>query len=165
MSTNFENLMGALRRELEQYGQMLALLDRQHEQIAQRRADEVSQSVAPIKLCGQAMQQARKHRDECRAQFAQSLQQPKDSTFAQLMPLLPANDQAVVQALVKENNELLARVRQRARQNHLRLSRSIEMMQGLINAIFPSREPRLYNGRGGMKVRRPAQRLFYEAVG
>jgi hypothetical protein len=67
--------------------------------------------------------------------------------------------------LVRKNNELLARVRQRARQNHLRLSRSIELIQGLINSLFPSRVSRIYNGRGAMKLRRLSPRSFYEAIG
>ncbi len=54
-----------------------------------------------------------------------------------LIPLLPADYRPLVQALVDENNELLVRVRQRARQNHLLLSRSVELMQGLLNTLLP----------------------------
>ena len=89
----------------------------------------------------------------------------KETTFAELNPLLPAECRPLVVALVEENNELLVRVRQRVRQNHLLLSRSIELMQGLINSLFPSREPRVYNGRGTTKTRRAMQRWTYEAVG
>ena len=41
---------------------------------------------------------------------------------------------------MRENNELLVRVQQRARQNHLLLSRSVEMMQRFITA-----RPELWN--------------------
>jgi flagellar biosynthesis/type III secretory pathway chaperone len=165
MTANIANLVTALRQELEHYGEMLALLERQQQQIGARCADAVYQSINPIKLQGHAIQKARGHREECRAQLAQSLQQARELTFAKLIPLLPADCQPLLGALVKENNELLGRVRQRTRQNHLHLSRSIELMQALINSLVPTREPRVYNDRGSMKARRPVQRFIYEAVG
>ena len=165
MTESMKKLVDALRHELEQYGEMLALLDRQQQQIASRCADEVYQSITPIKLQGQAIQKARAHRESCRAQLAQSLSQAKDSTFAKLIPLLPADCRPLLSALVDENNELLVRVWQRARQNHLRLSRSIELMQGLINSLFPGRESLVYNGRGNTKARRAGHRPVYEALG
>jgi len=165
MTDLLAKLVGALRQELEQYGEMLALLERQQQQIGARNADEVYESINPIKLQGTAIQQARSHRDECRAEMAQSLNQAKELPFAQLIPLLPADCRPLLGALVQENNELLLRVRQRARQNHLRLSRSIELMQNLINSLFPSRETRVYNGQGSMKSRRMIHRPLYEAVG
>ncbi len=164
MTENIANLVSALRQELEQYGEMLALLERQQQQVGARCADEVYQSIAPIKSQGLAIQKARAHREERRAQLAETLRQPRESSFAEMIPLLPADCRPLLCALVQENNELLVRVRQRARQNHLRLSRSIELMQGLINSLFPARESRVYNGRGSMKVRRISPRSMYEAV-
>jgi flagellar biosynthesis/type III secretory pathway chaperone len=165
MTEKIENLVGALRKELEQYGEMLALLELQQKKIVARCADEVYQSIAPIKAQAACIQQARAHRQECSGALAQSLGRAKETTFAELVPLLPAECRPLIVALVEENNELLVRVRQRVRQNHLRLARSIELMQGLINSLFPSREPRVYNGRGSTNSRRPIQRWTYEAVG
>jgi flagellar biosynthesis/type III secretory pathway chaperone len=165
MTEQITNLENALRRELQQYAEMVALLERQQQQIGARQADEVFQSIAPVKRQGLLIRQARQHREECRAQLAQSLQQAKGSSLAALISLLPAESQDVLSSLVRQNNDLLLRVRQRARQNHLRLSRSIELIQGLINSIFPSRVSRTYNGRGTMKFGRIAPRSFYEATG
>ena len=165
MTGNIANLASALRQELEQYGEMLALLERQQQQIGARCADEVYQSIGPVRLQGLAIQKARAHREECRAHLAQTLHRTRESSFAELIPLLPADCRPLLCALVRENNECLARVRQRARQNHLRLSRSIELMQSLISSLFPAREPRIYNGRGSMKLRRLSPRTTYEAIG
>src|SRR5208282_4954242 len=164
MTEDIANLVSALRQELEQYGEMVVLLERQQQQIGARCADEVYQSIGPVKRQGLAIQQARIHREECRAQLAQTLQRAEDSSFAELIALLPADCQPLLCSLVRENNGLLARVRQRARQNHLRLSRSIELMQGLINSLFPARISRTYNGQGTMKLRRLSPRSFYEAT-
>jgi flagellar biosynthesis/type III secretory pathway chaperone len=165
MTENIANLVSALRQELEQYGEMLVLLERQQQQIGARCADEVYQSIGPVKRQGLAIQKARTHREECRAQLAQTLQRARDSSFAELIALLPEDCRPLLCSLVRENNGLLARVRQRARQNHLRLSRSIELMQSLINSLFPSRISRIYNGRGTMKLRHLTPRSSYEAIG
>jgi flagellar biosynthesis/type III secretory pathway chaperone len=165
MTENIENLVKALRTELEQYGEMLALLEQQQKAIVERSADEVFRSIAPIKAQAVSIQQARAHRELCTSEVAQSLGREAGTTFAELVPLLLSDCRPLIVALVEENNELLVRVRQRVRQNHLRLSRSIELMQGLINSLFPSREPRVYNGRGNTAVRPVVQRWTYEAIG
>jgi flagellar biosynthesis/type III secretory pathway chaperone len=164
MTENIAKLVSALRQELEQYGEMVVLLERQQQQIGARCAEEVYQSIGPVRQQGLAIQKARNHREECRAELAQTLRRPRESSFAELISLLPADCRPLLCDLVRKNNELLARVRQRARQNHLRLSRSIELMQGLINSLFPSRISRIYNGRGTMKLRRLSPRSFYEAT-
>ena len=165
MREHIANLVNALRQELAQYDAMLALLDRQQQQIGTRSADDVYQSIGPVRQQGLAMQKARTHREACRAQLAQELQRGRESSFAELISLLPADCQPLLLGLVRQNNELLARVRQRTRQNHLRLSRSIEMMQSLLGSLFPSRISRIYNGRGAMKFRRFSPRSTYEAFG
>jgi len=165
MIDSIVKLVSALREELSEYGEMLALLDRQQQLVVARAADEVFQSIGLIKSQGTAIQNARSRREDCREEVAQQLSQTEDAAFVDLIPLLPADYQPLVTALVDENNELLVRVRQRARQNHLLLSRSLELMQGLINTLFPGRETLVYDGMGTMQVRGMARRPMYEAVG
>jgi hypothetical protein len=165
MIESIVKLVNALREELSEYGEMLALLDRQQQLVVARAADEVFQSIGLIKSQGAAIQTARSRREDCREEVAQQLLQTEEAPFADLIPLLPHDYQPLVKALVDENNELLVRVRQRARQNHLLLSRSLELMQGLINTLFPGRETRVYDGLGTMQVRGLARRPMYEAVG
>jgi|SRR5581483_839596 len=160
-----QQLIGALREELQQYGEMLALLDRQHQFIMVRAAEDVFQSISPIQAQGSVLQNARAHREKCRGIIALALQQPESAGFAALIPLLPSDYRPLLKALVDENNELLVRVRQRARQNHLLLSRSLELMQGLLNTLLPARETRVYNDHGNMHTHTIATRSFYDAVG
>lgn len=165
MIESIQPLINALRAELAEYGEMLALLDRQRQHVIDRAADEVFHSIAPIKAQGVVIQNAREHRENCRVVLATSLSREEDAQFSDLIPLLPADYRPLMQALVEENNHLLVRVRQRARQNHLLLSRSLEMMGALINTFFPARETRVYNDQGNMRVRGPGLRPMYEAVG
>ena len=85
--------------------------------------------------------------------------------FADLIPLLPPDYRPLLCALVDENNHLLGRVRQRARQNHVLLRRSVELMQELLHTLFPSRQTSLYNGNGHKRGQLVAARPLYNAVG
>jgi flagellar biosynthesis/type III secretory pathway chaperone len=165
MIEHIQHLIDALREELQQYGEMLALLDRQHQFIMVRAAEDVFQSISPIQAQGSAIQSARARREKCRRDLTTILEQPDDAAFAAVIPLLPPDYRPLLKALVDENNELLVRVRQRARQNHLLLSRSVELMQGLLNTLLPSRETRVYNGHGNMRTHTIVTRSFYDAVG
>ncbi|MGD0813987.1 MAG: flagellar protein FlgN [Verrucomicrobiota bacterium] len=141
MIESVKSLVEALRDELKNYGEMLALLDRQQEYLMTRAANEVSQSISLVQAQGLAIQEARNHREDCRRAVAESVGQPEGAPFKELIPLLPADYQPLLKALVEENNELLFRVRRRARQNHLILKRSVELMQQLLNSLCPPVQP------------------------
>jgi flagellar biosynthesis/type III secretory pathway chaperone len=140
MIQSIKLLIDALRDELQNYGEMLALLDRQQAYLIARDASEVFQSISLIKAQGAAIMQSRDRREEGRRAVALDSSQAPEISFADLIPLLPADYQPLLRALVDENNELLMRVRRRARQNHLMLRRSVELMQELLNTLLPSRQ-------------------------
>jgi hypothetical protein len=165
MTEKIQPLINALRDELKEYGEMLALLDRQQHFVIERAAADVFHSAGPIQRQGLTIRDVRAQREECAREVARELLQDPDSGFAVLIPLLPAAYRPLIKALVDENNELLVRVQQRARQNHLLLSRSVELMQGLLDSLLPSREVRVYNGRGNMQIHAGAPRALYQGVG
>ena len=141
-----KDLIEALRDELKNYGEMLVLLDRQQESLMTRAANEVSQSISLIQAQGSAIQEARQRREDCRRAVAETAGEAETATFKDLIPLLPADYQPLLKALVDENNELLFRVRRRARQNHLMLKRSVELMQQLLTSLCPSNQTAVCNG-------------------
>jgi flagellar biosynthesis/type III secretory pathway chaperone len=162
---SIEPLIGALRDELQEYGEMLALLDRQQEQVKARSASEIFQSISLIQAQAAAIQNAREKRENCRRAAAQNCRQPANSPFANLIPCLPPDYRPLVVALVDENNQLLVRVRQRARQNHVLLRRSVELMGELLRTLFPVRQTSVYNGNGQKRAPALAARSIYNAVG
>ena len=165
MTKHLQSLIAALRDELQQYGEMLALLDQQQELIMARAAEELYHTVTRIEQQADVLREARAQREQARRTLATALLRSPETTFMQLLGELPPDYRPLVQALVEENNQLLGRVQQRVRQNHLLLSRSVDMMQRLINTLFPSRDPLVYNG-SGRRSPPPAQpRPIYEAVG
>ena len=134
MTVILQKLIESLRNELEQYGEMLALLEQQQE-AAGLGADDLIHCIAAINTQGATIQAARESRRECQRALARHLNQPTDSSFGHLIPLLPQNYQPLLSALVQENNELLVRVRERAQQNQALLRRSLDFMQRFISTL------------------------------
>ncbi len=165
MTDALQRLIEALRDELQQYGEMLALLDQQQEQVCTRVTDELLPTVAHIHEQGTVVQGARRQREECRAAVARALGRRDEAAFSDLIPLLPAPFRPLVQALVDENNDLLRRVQHRARQNHVLLSRSVELMQSVIGSLVPQTRPLTYGHGGTMAAPAMPSRVLYDAVG
>jgi flagellar biosynthesis/type III secretory pathway chaperone len=71
----------------------------------------------------------------------------------------------LVQALVQENNDLLVRIHHRARQNHLLLTRIVELMQRFLTSLFPGSQTTTYNDTGRLLGMALPQRSVYDAMG
>jgi flagellar biosynthesis/type III secretory pathway chaperone len=165
MIENIEKLISALREEMQQYGEMLALLDQQQEQVKARSAQEVFRSVSFIQAQAAVLQTVRAHREQCRQSVLKDAARTEAVSFTELIPLLPADYRPLVKALVDENNHLLARVRQRAHQNHLLLRRSVELMERLMASLFSSLQTSVYNGAGGIDKHYLETPSLYSSVG
>ena len=158
-------LVERLRHELRQYGEMIALLDQQQESVIARSADEVLRSAGAINAQMDAIQSARQDREGCQRELAAALGVPGDPSFRSLVPRLPPAWAPAVEALVRENNEALVRVQQRARQNHLLLSRSVELMQRLLASLVPGAAPLTYDETGQVQPNVSPIQPMYQAVG
>jgi flagellar biosynthesis/type III secretory pathway chaperone len=165
MNEELTLLIAALREELAQYGEMLALLDREQELVVSRGTAELMQTVESIHHQGEVIRRARQEREESQGKVAELAGLAADATIGELKTRLPENHAILVVALVEENNELLLRVRQRARQNHILLNRSLELMQRLIGSLVPNTRTTTYSGAGQLQGNPLPQRAFYEALG
>lgn len=165
MNELLSNLIEALREELKQYGEMLALLDHQQQLVMQRLVAELPDNVSCVNAQAGVIAAARQEREQRQRHIARLLEQPESSGFGILIPLLPSDYRPLLEALVRENNELLSRVQQKARQNHLLLSHCVELMQQLINSIFPNVTPMTYDGSGHIPVAAVPPQPLYQAVG
>jgi flagellar biosynthesis/type III secretory pathway chaperone len=165
MNDLLHNLIEALREELKQYGEMLAVLEQQQHSVVQRRVDDLLHNVACVNSQAEAITAVRHEREQHQRNVARLVDLDEDAAFTKIIPRLPADYQPLVQALVQENNELLARIHHRTRQNHLLLSHAVELMQQLINAIFPGGSPKTYNHTGRLPANKLPQYSLYESVG
>jgi flagellar biosynthesis/type III secretory pathway chaperone len=159
------HLIEALREELKQYGEMLAVLDQQQQSVMQRQTSNLLQNVADVNAQASVIAAVRHEREQHQRHVARRLGLDENSSFTLVIPLLPPDYRPLVQALVQENNELLTRIHQRTRQNHLLLSHAMELMQQLINAIFPGGAPKTYDHTGRLPVNQLPQHSIYERVG
>jgi flagellar biosynthesis/type III secretory pathway chaperone len=162
---NIEQLVSALRNEMQQYGEMLALLDHQQEQVKARCSEEIFRSISAIEAQSLVIQNVRAEREQLRQTVARTTSSAESVTFTDLIPLLPSDYRPLVKALVDENNHLLVRVRQRAHQNHLLLRRSVELMESLMNTLFSSLQTSVYNGAGGLEKHYVETPVLYSSVG
>lgn len=160
-----QQLLDALRRELHEYGAMLALLNQQQDAVVNRAADDVLRSVSAISELTSSMEQARQSREACRCELTRLLVRPQDAKISELAAVLPSKFRSGVTALVSENNQLLVRVRQRARQNHLLLRRSLELMERVLGAVLPGSQPGVYNTKGKMPRAQAPLPPLYDAIG
>lgn len=135
MTTLVRQLIEALRQELQQYGEMLALLEQQ--QVSRRGAEEILRSLSAINAQMEVIQSVREQCQAARRRLAENLEQPADCGFSRLIPLVPEPYRVLVDALVRENQELLARVRDQAEQNQALLGRSLCSMRRFITAFAP----------------------------
>lgn len=164
MNEFLQNLVEALREELKEYGEMLALLEQQQQMVTHRQTQDLLQCVAAINGQAEAIAVARREREQRQREVARNLELAEDATFAELIQKLPPDFQPLVKALVQENNQLLARIQQRARQNHLLLSRIVELMQRFLGSLFPN-GPTTYDNAGQLLASALPQRSVYEALG
>lgn len=148
MNDSLSNLIESLREELKQYGEMLALLDHQQNLVMRRQSSDLIQSVTDVNTQVEVIHAVRREREQHRSHLARQLNLNPDADFNALMPLLAVEYRGLIKALVQENNELLVRVKQRARQNHLMLTRATELMQRFINALSPAPTTSTYNVAG-----------------
>ena len=159
-----QKLIEALRNELQQYGEMLALLDNQQQLIRLRGADDILHSIEAISGQSSAIQAARQNRESLQQDLARDLGQPEGATFAQLMPLFPPPYRPLVSALVQENNELLQRVRQSAQKNQSMLRQSLDYMQRFVSALAGADQPMPVAGEPHALLPVQPSSALYEAI-
>jgi len=135
MTATLQQLIDSLRNELQQYGEMLALLDVQQELVSCHATPSVLNSVAAVEAQAAALTSARQSREHCQRQLAWALGRPEGEVFSELLPLLPAECRPLVAALVQETSELLQEVRERAGLSHAQLRRSLHLMERFLTTL------------------------------
>jgi len=135
MTATLEQVIESLRNELQQCGEMLALLEAQHRAVAHQESGAILTFVAAVEAQSRAMSEARRTRETHQRQLAWSVAQPDNVTFQELLPFVPSDYRPLIGALVQEINQLLTQVRQLAEQNQHQLRRSLELMERFLVTI------------------------------
>ena len=150
MIYHIEILVEKLRDELKQYGELLALLDQQQELVLKRDADGIQSTAEQIDQQSMILEELKTARKEAQSQVAEDLGLARVCAFENIIPLLPQEYQPLINAIIEDNNLSIQRIGRLARQNHLLLTRSIEMVGSLIRSVCPDQTPNVYNGNGAV---------------
>jgi len=149
MNSEWINIAEALRGEIAEYGGLLHRFEQQQQALFARDADGVLRFSTGIEEHVRALHERRARREELVARFATAHGRPATTTLRVLVPLFSAEVQPLLEALVKEVNLLIHRIRRISRHNHVLLSRAVETHQQALRTLLPGSFTQTYapNGR------------------
>lgn len=164
MSNNFVEkdwnpLVDLLRNEVQEYGGLYNLLERQQEEIFSRDPELVLQTNAEIESYMAAMGGLREQREAFVQEMARECGAGEELPLSKLIVHFPDFMQPMLQALVDEINAMIRRTRHKARQNFMLLSRTMEINHETMQKLQPENYNRTYSkkGRVGVKTKMPTR--------
>src|SRR5207247_519512 len=89
MTATLEQVIEALRNELQQYGEMLALLEAQQDIVSRREPHSVLKSISAVEAQNTAIETARRQREVSQRQLAWALGRVEGESFPQLLSSIP----------------------------------------------------------------------------
>ncbi|HXI69535.1 MAG TPA: hypothetical protein VNN22_04180 [Verrucomicrobiae bacterium] len=110
MNQELNNLVQSLRDEFQQYVEMLVRLDRHHQSVADPSESEVHAFSREVQIQGEAIQRARRERNQACQNLAVLLNLNAVVPVEILIPLIPENYQPLVNELTRENHQLMEQV-------------------------------------------------------
>ncbi len=164
MSRSLEHLIGAMRDELTECGELLALLQEQQSLIIARSSDGLLKNIEQVNVQFDKISAARHLRETQQSQYAVEIGFPVGSTFGDLSPRVAAAYRPLLGALVEEINGVLENLHQWLRQNHRLLGRSLDLLQQLIKGLFPATIGNTYSRRGYVTPTVPPPSALYNGL-
>ena len=148
MTFNCDNLIEALRDELQEHGGLLSLFDEQQKAILDRKPEVVIAVQESILLQVDTINQCRKHREQIAAEFAAATGQQPGSPLRVLIEGAAEVVRPLLNALIDEVNQLISKTRRRGQQNQMLLARSIDISQRLLQKLNPGAKSRARQEQG-----------------
>lgn len=149
-SFKWEDLLGLLRDELQEYGGLIGLLSAQQQNILERRPEsllEINQSVQTQMEASQILQSRRKG---FVTSLADSFGAPVESNLTELIPHFPDVTRPMFESLVEEINNLISKIRSKIEQNQRLLSRLSEVTEQILSVTNPSAHSKTYSRSGNV---------------
>lgn len=148
-----EQVVLAMRSEIQEQGALLGLFEEQQRAIIQRDSEKVMGLVAVIQRQVEVAQAARSRRENLMAQALKRARISPQTPLLQLVPQFPVALQPLMRALVEEVIRIADRVRGKANQNQVLLARSIELIRELLEEVSPQPGGRIYDEGGSVKIK------------
>ena len=151
-----EQIIAALRAELEEYGGLLNVFDEQQQAILNRQPDAVLALEERLAAQLSAVKTRRSRRETLVSSFAGDGRPPSRVSVLGAIPAFREAIRPLVEALATEINRLIARTRRKAEQNQMLLARTVEVMQEVCSRLSPGAVSRTYAPNGRMKIKAAA---------
>lgn len=169
MSSNLANqdldpLVELLRNEVQEYGGLYNLLERQQEEIFQRDPQLVLDTNAEIEGYMTDMGGLREKRETLVREMARSFGADEEKPLSKLLDYFPDFMRPMLQALVEEINHMVRRTRQKARQNFMLLSRTMEINHETMQRLQPGNYNKTYSKRGRVGIKTQTQSRYQAFV-
>ncbi|MBU6183318.1 MAG: flagellar export chaperone FlgN [Verrucomicrobia bacterium] len=155
----FKEIVTVLQVELEEYGGLLHLFDRQQKCIIHQDPTgfldinvDVDEQIAKLSQC-------RQNREELVRRIATSLGKPGDITLSALSLCFMPEHQPLMKALIDEINELITRTQRRTRQNRMLLAQCVESARQLLSISNPGAIPGTYGAHGQIRSTYSPERI------
>jgi flagellar biosynthesis/type III secretory pathway chaperone len=152
MNETCATMAAALRREIEEYGSLLGLFEAQQRMLFERRPERVLELSRQIETQAACLDDVRRHREQLVAAFALSSGQPARSTLRSVLGYIAQDLRPLFEALIREVNLLVHRVRHVSRHNRLLLQRALQSRQELLRTLQPERFLPTYGSRGQLET-------------
>lgn len=131
-----------------------------------RRTDDVLALNGDIEAQTGMVARLRTGREAMVRALGERVGAPRPDRVRDLVPHFPEPVQPLAEALVTDINHMVRRIRQKARQNHLLLSKAVELTEETLRMLQPENFTRTYGRTGKVGLaRRPGPTTRYQAVG
>ena len=152
MNTAWHSVTECLRTEIAEYGGLLAYFEQQQQALFSRDPDTVLRLSTEIEAQVRSLHEHRRNREAVVAAIATGNDQPASATLTSLLPIFPAEVRPLLEALIREVNVLIHRVRRTSRQNHTLLARTVDQHQQLLRQLRPDAFTQTYAQNGRVSI-------------
>lgn len=159
LQEKFHDIVAALQNELQEYGGLLHLFDRQQKCIVHQDPTgfldinvDVDEQIAKLSNC-------RLEREALVRSTALAMGKAADITLAALTASFPVEQQPLLRALIEEINDLISRTQRRTRQNRMLLAQCVESARQLLALSNPGAIPGTYGSHGQVRATYTADRM------
>jgi uncharacterized protein YidB (DUF937 family) len=160
-----DELTTILRKELEEYGALLALLVEQQEYILQRQPDTLMKINDEVESQMQVNHGLLEKRKRVLRALSKQLGREEESTVSQLIHCLPEGQRPMFESLTAEINSLISNARRKVKQNQVLLSRLSEVTSEILDAVAPEGSiTKTYDRRGDLKVKSNIEKRSLKAT-
>ena len=144
-SFEWEDLLGLLRDELQEYGGLVGLLNAQQQSILNRRPNSLLEINQSVQTQMEASQMLQRRRQGFVSSLASSYGEPGESTLSELVPHFPDVTQPMFQSIIDEINNLISQIRRKIEQNQRLLVRLTEVTDQILMVSDPTGHSKTYD--------------------